>query len=293
MASASSPVIILPTIFNAQPEADQHRRQDVLISLQSLMENLDERLATFTNWPYVGRLAPVHMAAAGFYSHASNSDAVSCFCCEVRLEGWNEQSDPITEHQRASPQCTWNNGTYMTTLEERLGSFHMWALDIKPLPINMAAAGFYHHNKASDGVTCFSCKVKLKDWKKSDDPIQLHLEHTLIHRPCSWILKVTNQPNQYVLPPPPMTPPAPETERIPRKCRACNKTFSSGNQFHKHRRQAHRLIPGRIGVPIKRPAVLKRSGVIQLGRYRVQKAPQSKRRFKRESRAELSGSEES
>lgn len=83
------------------------------------------------------------MAAAGFYQHAPHSDAVSCFCCEVRMEGWHEQSDPIAEHQRASPSCPWNNGTYMTTLEERLGSFNTWPININPLPITMAAAGFY------------------------------------------------------------------------------------------------------------------------------------------------------
>ncbi|KAL6716143.1 Baculoviral IAP repeat-containing protein 5 [Lecanora helva] len=235
------------------------------------MDIFENRLSTFTNWPYSGRLASLHMAAAGFYKHVETSDAVSCFCCEVRMEGWHQQSDPIEEHQRASPNCSWNNGTYMTTLEERLGSFHTWPIEIKPLPISLAAAGFYHSNKNGDGVTCFSCKLALRDWKKDDDPIKLHAENASLNYPCQWILKVTSQPEQYLPPSPPATPPITETKRKPRRCEACHKTFPSGNKFHKHRREAHRLIRGRIGVPLKRPAV-KRKGLTFMGKHRVSKA---------------------
>ena len=111
------------------------------------MDHFEDRLYTFVNWPYNGRLAPTHMAAAGFYQLSGDYDTVICFCCQVRMEGWHEQSDPIEEHQRASLSCSWNNGTYMTTLDERLGSFHAWPIEIKPLPISLAAAGFYHSKK--------------------------------------------------------------------------------------------------------------------------------------------------
>lgn len=232
-------------------------------------------------------MAPVHMAAAGFYRCTLGSDAVSCFCCQVRMEGWHEQSDPISEHQRAAPTCSYNNGTYMTTLEERLGSFHAWPIDIKPLPISLAAAGFYHSNKAADGVTCFSCKLALRDWKKDDDPIRLHTEHSDLYRPCEWMSKVTTQPQPYIPPTPPATPPISITTRKPRKCAACHKTFSSGNQFHKHRREAHRLIQGKLGVPLKRPAVLKRPGVLFLGKHKVSKAKRPRQRIERQNYATL------
>lgn len=241
------------------------------------MHFFDSRLNTFANWPYTGKLAPSRMAAAGFYQHAGDSDAVSCFCCEVRMEGWHEQSDPFEEHTRASPTCSWSNGTYMTTFEERLGSFHSWPIDIKPQPVSMAAAGFYHSNKAADGVTCFSCNLALRDWK-DDDPIKLHAEHSSVYQQCPWVLKVTNQPEQYTPPTPPPTPPTAEKEAIPHRCEACRKSFPSGNRFRKHRLEAHRLIRGRIGVPLKRPAVLKRSGVSLMGQYRVSKAARQRQR---------------
>ena len=214
------------------------------------------------------------MAAAGFYQHTPGNDAVSCFNCDVSLENWNEDSDQITEHQSVSPNCTWNNGTYMTTVDERLGSFHTWPIEMKPLPIAMASAGFYHSNKMTDSVTCFCCKVVLRDWKKNDDPIQMHFQHAPINRHCSWTHRITNQPEPYVPPPLPVSALA----GIPRKCQPCNRTFASGNKFHKHRRQTHRNIGAQIGMTLKRP------GAIYLGKHRVSKPGALSRREKLEKR---------
>lgn len=247
------------------------------------MDKVEDRVSSFTNWPHGGRLRPIFMAGAGFYQSSVDTDAVSCFNCNVVMEGWNEQSDPITEHRRAAPNCSWNNDTYMTTWDERFHSFHTWPLDIKPLPATMASAGFYHSNQSTDAVTCFSCKLILKDWKKHDDPIQHHLQQSSIFRPCAWISKVTNQPAQYTPPTPPATPPVPTPISIPHKCEACQKTFPSGNSFRKHRRQSHKNIGRRIGVPLKRP------GVVFLGRYRVSKATKQRVKSGRRGNTDLFG----
>jgi len=283
--TSPSPPVAYALAASSYPDRNNRAHDDA--ASRGTMDFFEDRLHTFTNWPYHGRMAPVHMAAAGFHHQPGTSDAVSCFCCGVRMEGWHEQSDPIQEHQRASSTCSWNNGTYMTTLEERLGSFFTWPIDIKPLPISMAAAGFYHSNKSADGVTCFSCKLALRDWKKDDDPIRLHSEHSTLHQPCQWILKVTNQPEQYLPPTPPPTPPITDTKRIPRRCGACHKTFPSGNQFHKHRREAHRLIRGQLGVPLKQPNVLKRTDVLFMGRHKVSKATRQRPRPRRGGNTDL------
>lgn len=197
-------------------------------------------------------------------------DRISCFCCNLALEDWNSNSDPITEHRHASPACTWNNGIYMTTFEERLGSFHGWSIDTKPLPAVMASAGFYHSNKRIDGVTCFSCKLALKDWKRDDDPVKHHLQHLSLIRPCTWLTNVTNPPNPYIPPSPPPTPPAIAIGAIPRECPICLATFPSGNQLTKHGRQMHRNIGGVLKG--KRIAVTtRRSGPLLLGNHRVTK----------------------
>ena len=51
----------------------------------------------------------------------------------------------------------------MGSTEERHASFHKWPMHIKLLPISMAAAGFYHSNKRTNTVTCFSCSSILKN----------------------------------------------------------------------------------------------------------------------------------
>ena len=247
------------------------------------MDKVEDRIASFINWPHGGRLRPVFMAGAGFFQCNEGTDAVSCFTCNVEMVGWNDQVDPTTEHRRASPTCSWNNDTYMTTWDERLGSFHTWPLDIKPLPALMASAGFYHSNKATDSVTCFSCKLNLKDWKKSDDPIQQHLQQSSMFRPCAWISEVTNQPTLYTPPTPPSTPPLSASIAIPHKCEVCQKTFPSGNQFRKHRRQSHNRIGRRVGVPLGRP------GVVLLGRYKVSKATRQRTRTGRRGNTDLFG----
>lgn len=249
------------------------------------MDTVEDRLASFANWPHGGRLRPMFMAGAGFYQYNVDTDAVSCFNCNVVMEGWNEHSDPITEHQRAAPNCSWINDTYMMTWDERFHSFHTWPLDIKPLPATMAAAGFYHSNKKTDAVTCFSCKLILKDWKKHDDPIQHHLQQSTIFRPCAWISKVTNQPAQYTPPTPPSTPPVSAPASIPHKCEACQKTFPSANSFRKHRRQSHKNVRRRIGVPLKRP------GVVFLGKYKVSKPTKQRMRLGRRGNTDLFGAD--
>ena len=247
------------------------------------MDTVESRIASFTNWPHGGRLRPIFMAGAGFYQHSVDTDAVSCFNCQVIMEGWNEHSDPITEHRRASPNCTWNNDTYMTTWDERFHSFHTWPLDIKPLPATMASAGFFHSNKDTDAVTCFSCKISLKDWKKQDDPIQHHIQLSSIFRPCAWIAKVTNQPALYIPPSPPATPPLPPPAAIPHKCEACQKTFPSLNSFHRHRKQIHKNARKRIGIPLKKPAV------VFMGKYRVSKSTKQRMNRGRRGNTDLFG----
>ena len=152
----------------------------------------------------------------------------------------------------------------MSTLEERLASFHLWPFDIKPLPISMAAAGFYHSNKRTDAVTCFSCDSTLEDWKRDDDPIFRH-RRTLRGQNCSWVRKIITVPDEYAAPIPRKAPPMWDHKSKPHKCRICRKVFSPGNQFRKHERDAHHNERRRGGV-LRNP-----SGVGFIGKHRVSK----------------------
>ena len=177
--------------------------------------------------------------------------------------------------------------TFMTEWEERLGSFHTWPLDIKPLPAAMATAGFYHSNVATDTVTCFRCNIRIQDWKKHHDPIQRHLQQSTVFSRCTWLDKVTKQP-EYYTPTPPTTPPVPASAGIPHKCRLCRGIFPSLSSFHRHRRQAHKGVRGPYGEPLPRPGqVPKQRGEGFMGRYRVSKATKQRMRRGRRDNTDL------
>ena len=51
-------------------------------------------------------LKPESFARAGFY-YSGTADNVMCFWCGLGLNHWEATDDPITEHVRFAPRCTW------------------------------------------------------------------------------------------------------------------------------------------------------------------------------------------
>ena len=70
-----------------------------------LLRDGKERLRSFQvgNWSY--DVDPVEMAEAGFY-YLQNQDRVQCIYCEIVLDGWHAEDDPLLEHARHSPRCS-------------------------------------------------------------------------------------------------------------------------------------------------------------------------------------------
>ena len=56
-----------------------------------------------TNSPF---LTPESFARAGFY-YSGTADNVMCFCCGLGLNHWEATDDPVNEHMRFTPRCTW------------------------------------------------------------------------------------------------------------------------------------------------------------------------------------------
>ena len=48
------------------------------------------------------------LAKAGFYC-VRNEDIVACFQCGVRIGDWENGDDPLKEHNKLSPRCTYAN----------------------------------------------------------------------------------------------------------------------------------------------------------------------------------------
>ncbi|KAI9719322.1 MAG: hypothetical protein M1812_003652 [Candelaria pacifica] len=71
------------------------------------MTTFENRLTSFTKWPH-HHLLPAEMAAAGFYHEPTASiDYVTCFHCDLQLDGWSNDDKPFIEHTKRSPECLW------------------------------------------------------------------------------------------------------------------------------------------------------------------------------------------
>lgn len=72
----------------------------------------EERLASFEHG-WTGKVGKEALAEAGFYWPIYNysnmkedrDDCVFCFYCNVGLNNWNENYDPIAEHLKYSKDC--------------------------------------------------------------------------------------------------------------------------------------------------------------------------------------------
>ncbi|KAK5682533.1 hypothetical protein LTS10_005661 [Elasticomyces elasticus] len=69
------------------------------------------RTSTFVDWPHEGkrgwRCKVAKMVEAGWCHDPSpeDEDGVTCFYCDVSLDGWEPKDDPWVEHERRTPGC--------------------------------------------------------------------------------------------------------------------------------------------------------------------------------------------
>uniref|UniRef100_A0A3P8YRG2 RING-type E3 ubiquitin transferase n=1 Tax=Esox lucius TaxID=8010 RepID=A0A3P8YRG2_ESOLU len=68
------------------------------------MQQSEDRLLTFVQWPSRIPVRPDQLAAAGFY-YVGRNDDVKCFCCDGGLRCWESGDDPWVEHAKWFPRC--------------------------------------------------------------------------------------------------------------------------------------------------------------------------------------------
>lgn len=151
----------------------------------------------------------LQLAKAGFfYRPAPDSlDNVQCFHCEIKLDGWEPEDDPLQEHLAHSDSCNWAQAVSAGVSAKLAGP----AASIDPMNEDVIAArrgtfengsGWPHEGKRGwkckiqrmaeagwcfdpapvtsgeeeegDGVTCFYCALSLDGWEPKDDPLQEH-----------------------------------------------------------------------------------------------------------------------
>ncbi|XP_046582303.1 baculoviral IAP repeat-containing protein 7-A-like [Haliotis rubra] len=77
---------------------------------------IKSRLDSFVAWPrrYVPK-TPEELASAGFF-YIGSADRVTCFQCGITLRDWEEEHDPVAEHQKYSEHCQFINKTDLNQL---------------------------------------------------------------------------------------------------------------------------------------------------------------------------------
>ena len=65
--------------------------------------NVECRLKSFTPWE--GPVDAHSMSEAGFV-YTGQEDLVYCFSCNIQLDGWTKQMDPLLRHKEESPTCS-------------------------------------------------------------------------------------------------------------------------------------------------------------------------------------------
>ncbi|GAB7366251.1 hypothetical protein MBLNU230_g7809t1 [Neophaeotheca triangularis] len=188
--------------------ADKHSFADRLSTFQHPHQLSKRRASSQTKakkantveWPHQ-RPAPEELARAGFfYRPATDSpDNVQCFCCAVKLDGWEEEDDSLKEHLAHSKACAWALSLSVSRtpdeepetrdpmsdemMDARQGTFDIgkgWCHESKRgwrCKIGkMVEAGwtFDPSPEAEDGVTCFYCNLSLDGWEPKDDPLEEH-----------------------------------------------------------------------------------------------------------------------
>ncbi|XP_071084010.1 baculoviral IAP repeat-containing protein 5.2-A-like [Haliotis cracherodii] len=69
-------------------------------------QKFSDRLKTFDKWPLQMKQSPTSMAKAGFI-YTGQSDKAYCFKCKLHVHRWIPEDDPMTEHFRLSPHCSY------------------------------------------------------------------------------------------------------------------------------------------------------------------------------------------
>ncbi|XP_065906401.1 baculoviral IAP repeat-containing protein 2-like isoform X2 [Dysidea avara] len=169
-----------------------------------------ERIRSFVGWPLNESVHPEQLAKVGFV-YTGEGSLVQCFQCGVRYRNWLKGDIPLSIHQRYNPWCAFlhmltiksksveeqrPSFSYIqpesmlpTTQSEditldfpdytdqatRLQSFKYWG---GVLPKEWLAEAGFCMIARQDVVRCFSCRVVLQDWERTDNVIDEHQRHS-------------------------------------------------------------------------------------------------------------------
>jgi hypothetical protein len=173
------------------------------------------RAQTFVDWPHQQPHRD-ELIKAGFL-YLGEKDRTRTFCCQLTVQDWEPNADPIKVHLTKSPDCKHAMGNLANKLERkdvtfnvnptdfhervvpgppreirfnsylsRFLSFRNWPKEVKISFELMAKAGFYYEGKL-DFVKCFHCNGGAMKWKDEEDPYR---RHARMYPGCEYIIYI-------------------------------------------------------------------------------------------------------
>ena len=82
-------------------------------------EELEDRMKTFKLPPqWDGPVDYQSMAEAGFV-YTGQEDLVYCFSCNIKLDRWSKDMEPLLRHKEESPTCSFMRQNYKQLKKEK------------------------------------------------------------------------------------------------------------------------------------------------------------------------------
>ena len=92
--------------FNPSEVVQNTTKDSQIIKVQDVqMKDFNVRLKSFLKWPQCFSINGSQLAGAGFY-FVGPGDRVKCAYCQKKVKHWEQDDDPMSEHQRISPDCS-------------------------------------------------------------------------------------------------------------------------------------------------------------------------------------------
>lgn len=171
----------------------------------SAFATVEQRIATFLNWPLSRKLPGFLLAESGWF-YTGKDVITQCFKCGFLHDQWKPGDDPLLVHEEKCKECSFCMekqrehlqqatavskefkvvGIDYSTKDARLQSFSVVCLGKDINKEEFVEAGFYLIEGAIPvlSVKCFSCHLIVSDWSPGDDP---YIKHYKLKPDCLYL----------------------------------------------------------------------------------------------------------
>ena len=181
-------------IVRVQRGVKKHKKERLDLSCYDMRVKTFNMEPSWTNDPTL----ITTLASNGFY-FTGHEDITECFSCHGKVEGWRSKDDVLLCHFEVNPNCKHIRKNYYHQIQEhcsenkvfsmhkdskvRESSFQYWPIPRDISGSDLSQAGWFYTGK-DDITRCFACGCQYEDWKKGDDPLEIHKK---LSKNCSFL----------------------------------------------------------------------------------------------------------